>query len=75
MLEREDVRLLKIAKELFIRLNPALWPSSYYSHLSVRHMAGMAEGLDHSTLDQRVPGSKPPSDLPRSVRRELASSL
>ncbi len=38
MLERENVGLLKIAEELFIRLNPALWPSSYYSQLCVRNM-------------------------------------
>ena len=40
-----------------------------------RVAAGMAEWLDHLTLVQRVLGSKPPSDLSQSVRRELANSL
>ncbi len=39
-----------------------------------RYKGRMAEWLDHLTLFQRVPGSKPPSDLSKSGRRELASS-
>ncbi len=35
----------------------------------------MAEWLDHSTLVQTVPGSKPPSDLSQRVRGEFSSSL
>ncbi len=38
-------------------------------------MAGIAEWLDHLTLVERFQGSKPPSDLPQRVRRELANSL
>ncbi len=37
--------------------------------------AGMAEESDLSTLVQRIQGSKPPSDLSESVRRESASFL
>ncbi len=32
-------------------------------------LAGIAEWLDHLTLVQRIPGSKPPSDLPQIVRK------
>ncbi len=37
--------------------------------------AGMSEWLDHLTLVHRVPGSKPPLDLSKCVRREVASYL
>ncbi len=36
---------------------------------------GGGDGRKVRSLDQRVPGSKPPSDLSHSVRRELATYL
>ena len=38
-------------------------------------MAGISEGLGHLTLVQIVVGSKPPSDLSKSVRGVLVFTL
>ncbi len=51
---------------------PPLLDVGLYYWLNV---AGMVVWLDHLTIIQGGPGSKPPSDLSQSVRRELASSL
>ncbi len=38
-------------------------------------LGGLPELLDHSTLVERFPGSKPHSDLSQAVRRGFVSSL
>ncbi len=44
------------------------------AHVTKIPKCGDSEWLDYS-IDQRVPGSKPPPDLSESVRREFASSM
>ncbi len=60
-----------VSRQVFDHIKAFNWPPETVAlvnclaqlKLGVLFIPGMAERLDHSTLDQRVPGSKRPSDL------------